>query len=162
MRDWRRQFQKLESVNLRYDNQVIVNPDMEGKPRQAAISPSVAKAAIAAGVKTCVVEHQDWAARKADSETGIRDVRQEARSETGDEKAAGQDQDEKDSSEAGESGRQEGCRETFGPASEDECSRAASREEAFSFSRGEYDSEAESGNREATGRRIQLMNLENS
>jgi cell division protein FtsQ len=51
VRDWRRQFQKLESVNLRYDNQVIVNPDMEGKPRQAAISPSVAKAAIAAGVK---------------------------------------------------------------------------------------------------------------
>src|ERR1700730_9182076 len=26
---WRQQFQKLESVNLRYDNQVIVNPDME-------------------------------------------------------------------------------------------------------------------------------------
>jgi cell division protein FtsQ len=51
VRDWRRQFQKLESVNLRYDNQVIVNPDMEGKPRQATISPSVAKAAIAAGVK---------------------------------------------------------------------------------------------------------------
>jgi cell division protein FtsQ len=51
VRDWRRQFQKLESVNLRYDNQVIVNPDMEGKPRQAAISPAVAKAAIAAGVK---------------------------------------------------------------------------------------------------------------
>ncbi len=51
VRDWRRQFQKLESVNLRYDNQVIVNPDMEGKPRQAAVSPAVAKAAIAAGVK---------------------------------------------------------------------------------------------------------------
>src|ERR1022692_2434244 len=36
VREWRQQFQKLESVNLRYDNQVIVNPDMEGKPRQSA------------------------------------------------------------------------------------------------------------------------------
>src|SRR5579863_655228 len=28
VQEWRQQFQKLESVNLRYDNQVIVNPDM--------------------------------------------------------------------------------------------------------------------------------------
>src|ERR1700751_4145619 len=28
--EWRQQFQKLDSVNLRYDNQVIVNPDLEG------------------------------------------------------------------------------------------------------------------------------------
>ncbi len=45
VQEWRQQFQKLESVNLRYDNQVIVNPDMEGRPKQAA------KAAAAAGVK---------------------------------------------------------------------------------------------------------------
>ena len=51
VQEWRQQFQKLESVNLRYDNQVIVNPDMEGKPKQAALSPSAAKAAAAAGVK---------------------------------------------------------------------------------------------------------------
>jgi cell division protein FtsQ len=51
VRDWRQQFQKLESVNLRYDNQVIVNPDMEGKPRQSALSASAARAAAAAGVK---------------------------------------------------------------------------------------------------------------
>jgi hypothetical protein len=38
-------------VNLRYDNQVIVNPDMEGKPRQPVLSASAAKAAAAAGVK---------------------------------------------------------------------------------------------------------------
>ena len=50
-REWRQQFQKLESVNLRYDNQVIVNPDIEGKPKQASLSPSAAKAAVAAGVK---------------------------------------------------------------------------------------------------------------
>ena len=48
---WRQQFQKLESVNLRYDNQVIVNPDMEGRPKQAVLSGSAAKAAEAAGVK---------------------------------------------------------------------------------------------------------------
>jgi cell division protein FtsQ len=49
---WRQQFQKLESVDLRYDNQIIVNPDMQrtAKPA-AALSPAVAKAAAAAGVK---------------------------------------------------------------------------------------------------------------
>jgi cell division protein FtsQ len=46
---WRRQFDKLESVNLRYDNQVIVNPDMEGKSKPAALSAT--KAAAAVGVK---------------------------------------------------------------------------------------------------------------
>ena len=51
VQEWRQQFQKLESVNLRYDNQVIVNPDMEGRPKQAALAPAVAKAAVAAGVK---------------------------------------------------------------------------------------------------------------
>jgi len=51
VQEWRQQFQKLESVNLRYDNQVIVNPDLEGKPKQAALTASAAKAAAAAGVK---------------------------------------------------------------------------------------------------------------
>jgi cell division protein FtsQ len=51
VQEWRHQFLKLESVNLRYDNQVIVNPDMEGKPKQTALAPAAAKAAVAAGVK---------------------------------------------------------------------------------------------------------------
>jgi cell division protein FtsQ len=56
IREWRHQFPNLESVNLVYGNQVIVNPDlvkpgMEGKPRQAALTPAFAKAAVAAGVK---------------------------------------------------------------------------------------------------------------
>jgi cell division protein FtsQ len=46
VREWRQQFQKLESVNLRYDNQVIVNPDMEGAPKVA-----LSAAAAAAGVR---------------------------------------------------------------------------------------------------------------
>jgi cell division protein FtsQ len=50
---WRQQFQKLESVDLRYDNQIIVNPDMErpAAGRVAALSPAAAKTAAAAGVK---------------------------------------------------------------------------------------------------------------
>jgi cell division protein FtsQ len=55
VQEWRQQFQKLESVNLRYDNQVIVNPDMEGRPRQAALTPAAAKMAVAAGVKTAAL-----------------------------------------------------------------------------------------------------------
>src|SRR5579863_7404359 len=48
---WRQQFQKLESVDLRYDNQIIVNPDMERPAKTAALSPAAAKTAAAAGVK---------------------------------------------------------------------------------------------------------------
>jgi cell division protein FtsQ len=48
---WRQQFQKLESVDLRYDNQIIVNPDIPQTAKPAVLSPAVAKAAIAAGVK---------------------------------------------------------------------------------------------------------------
>src|ERR1700751_2987347 len=51
VQEWRQQFQKLESVNLRYDNQVIVNPDMEGRPKQPALSAAAAKAAASAGGK---------------------------------------------------------------------------------------------------------------
>src|SRR5215831_1038608 len=51
VQEWRQQFQKLESVNLRYDNQVIVNPDLEGKPKQAALTLAAARAAAAAGVR---------------------------------------------------------------------------------------------------------------
>src|SRR5580704_1578242 len=48
---WRQQFQKLESVDLRYDNQIIVNPDMEHPAKTAALSPAAAKTAAMAGVK---------------------------------------------------------------------------------------------------------------
>src|SRR5579859_2272116 len=51
VQEWRHQFQKLETVNLRYDNQVIVNPDREGRPKQPALAASAARAAAAAGVK---------------------------------------------------------------------------------------------------------------
>ena len=48
---WRQQFAKLDSVDLRYDGQIIVNPDLEGIARQPALTHAAAKAALAAGVK---------------------------------------------------------------------------------------------------------------
>jgi cell division protein FtsQ len=48
---WRQQFQKLESVDLRYDNQIIVNPDIERTAKTMALTPAAAKTAAAAGVK---------------------------------------------------------------------------------------------------------------
>jgi cell division protein FtsQ len=48
---WRQQFQKLESVDLRYDNQIIVNPEIQRTAKPVTLSPAVAKVAAAAGVK---------------------------------------------------------------------------------------------------------------
>jgi cell division protein FtsQ len=51
VREWRQQFDKLESVDLRYDGQIIVNPDLQGTIRQPPLSKSSAKIAMAAGMK---------------------------------------------------------------------------------------------------------------
>jgi cell division protein FtsQ len=51
LREWRQQFQKLESVDLRYDRQIIVNPDLRGTVTQPPLSETAAKAAMSAGVK---------------------------------------------------------------------------------------------------------------
>jgi cell division protein FtsQ len=51
LREWRQQFQKLESVDLRYDRQIIVNPDLRGSPKQPALSETAVRAAMSAGVK---------------------------------------------------------------------------------------------------------------
>jgi cell division protein FtsQ len=55
VQQWRQQFEKLESVDLRYDGQIIVNPDLGGMARQPALTPGAAKAAMAAGVKTAAL-----------------------------------------------------------------------------------------------------------
>ncbi|MGA2355267.1 MAG: FtsQ-type POTRA domain-containing protein, partial [Terriglobales bacterium] len=55
VQQWRQQFDKLESVDLRYDGQIIVNPDLNGMARQPALTPAAAKAAMAAGVKTAAL-----------------------------------------------------------------------------------------------------------
>jgi len=51
VQEWRQQFDKVESVDLRYDRQIIVNPDLQGTMKQAPLSASAAKKAMAAGVK---------------------------------------------------------------------------------------------------------------
>ena len=66
VQQWRQQFDKLESVDLRYDGQIIVNPDLEGMARQPALTPAAAKAAMAAGVKTAaIVNYEKYVTRPA-------------------------------------------------------------------------------------------------
>src|SRR6266567_2577121 len=67
LREWRQQFQKLESVNLRYDRQVIVNPDLPGVERQPALSQAAARAAIFAGVKPAALVNREPEKSKAPS-----------------------------------------------------------------------------------------------
>ena len=55
VQQWRQQFDKLESVDLRYDGQIIVNPDLEGIRRPAVLTPAAAKAAMSAGVKPAAI-----------------------------------------------------------------------------------------------------------
>jgi cell division protein FtsQ len=55
VQQWRQQFDKLESVDLRYDGQVIVNPDLEGTKRQPALTPIASKSPIATGVKAAAI-----------------------------------------------------------------------------------------------------------
>ena len=55
VQQWRQQFDKMESVDLRYDGQIIVNPDLEGIPRPATLTPAAAKAAMSAGVKPAAI-----------------------------------------------------------------------------------------------------------
>lgn len=65
LREWRQQFQKLESVDLRYDRQIIVNPDLRGTLRQPPLSAAATKAAISAGVKPTVLRDRQAAMGKS-------------------------------------------------------------------------------------------------
>lgn len=59
IQEWRQRFDKLESVDLRYDNQIIVNPELNGVAKTASVSPAAARMAVAAGVKpAALVVHQ--------------------------------------------------------------------------------------------------------
>jgi cell division protein FtsQ len=61
VQQWRQQFDKLESVDLRYDGQIIVNPDLQGMARQPALTPAAARAAMAAGVKpAAIVNYENY------------------------------------------------------------------------------------------------------
>ena len=65
VREWRQQFDKLESVDLRYDRQIIVNPDLQGTVQQAPLSKSSAKVAVAAGMKPAALITRQVAAPKS-------------------------------------------------------------------------------------------------
>jgi cell division protein FtsQ len=65
VQSWRQQFDKLESVDLRYDRQIIVNPDMQGTAKPAQLTPAAANAAMAAGVKPAALIHVVSSARSS-------------------------------------------------------------------------------------------------
>jgi cell division protein FtsQ len=63
--EWRQQFDQLESVDLRYERQIIVNPDIPGTTRQSVLSPAATKAAMSAGVKPAALIHREVIHREA-------------------------------------------------------------------------------------------------
>ena len=66
LQEWQQQFDRLESVDLRYDRQIIVNPDLQGTVKQQPLSTEAAKKAMAAGVKpAALITHISTAPRPA-------------------------------------------------------------------------------------------------
>jgi cell division protein FtsQ len=66
VREWRQQFDKVESVDLRYDRQIIVNPELQGSAKQTPLSILSVKAAMAAGMKpAALITHQVTAPKPA-------------------------------------------------------------------------------------------------
>jgi cell division protein FtsQ len=68
VQEWRQQFNKLQSVDLRYDRQIIVNPDLHGEVNPP-LSLSAAKAAVAAGVKPAALVTQEVVTQKSSPKT---------------------------------------------------------------------------------------------
>jgi cell division protein FtsQ len=80
VQQWRQQFDKLESVDLRYDGQIIVNPDLDGMARQPALTPAAAKAAMAAGVKTAaLVSYEKYATNPVSTTLAKREAKPKAK-----------------------------------------------------------------------------------
>ncbi len=58
VQEWRQQFARLDSVDLRYEHQIVVNPDLAGPVKEPPMSYAATKAAMAAGVKqAALVSH---------------------------------------------------------------------------------------------------------
>ena len=55
LKEWRHQFDKLQSVDMRYERQIVVNPDLHGEIKPVALPVSAMKAAMKAGVKPAVL-----------------------------------------------------------------------------------------------------------
>jgi len=59
VQEWRQQFARLDSVDLRYEHQIVVNPDLQGAVKPPPLSFTAARAAMAAGVKpVALVNHE--------------------------------------------------------------------------------------------------------
>ncbi|MGA2458574.1 MAG: FtsQ-type POTRA domain-containing protein [Terriglobales bacterium] len=83
VQQWRQQFDKLESVDLRYDGQIIVNPDLEGIARQPALTPAAAKAAMAAGVKTAaIVNYEKYVTHSVPATPAKKEAKPKAKART--------------------------------------------------------------------------------
>ena len=54
---WHQQFDKLDSVDLRYDHQIIVNPDEPGRDKAPELAPVAARAAMPAGARPAALIH---------------------------------------------------------------------------------------------------------
>ncbi len=78
VQEWQQQFDKLESVDLRYDRQIIVNPDLQGPIKQPPLSAEAARRAMAAGVKpAALITHISSAPRPSPALT-VKPVRTSA------------------------------------------------------------------------------------
>jgi cell division protein FtsQ len=55
VREWRQQFHDLESVDLRYDNQIVVNPDLPKPVKPAKAAPLAAKMVLPTTVKAAAL-----------------------------------------------------------------------------------------------------------
>ena len=83
VQQWRQQFDKIESVDLRYDGQIIVNPDLNGMARQPALTPAAAKAAMAAGVKTAaIVNYEKYVTHPVPAAPAKKDVKPKPKAAT--------------------------------------------------------------------------------
>jgi cell division protein FtsQ len=60
VQQWRQQFVRLDSVDLRYEHQIIVNPDFEVAPKQPPLPASQVRAALAAGVRPATLVNRDF------------------------------------------------------------------------------------------------------
>ena len=69
VQEWRRQFTKLESVDLRYDRQIIVNPDLQGTGKAQVLSAAAAKATMAEAVKRAALTRPVFTAPKPPTPT---------------------------------------------------------------------------------------------
>lgn len=71
VREWRQQFERLDSVDLRYDNQIIVNPDLQGAVKTPPLSFQQVKAAMSAGVKQAALVTHESAAKPKMGPTSV-------------------------------------------------------------------------------------------